>query len=209
VNYPSIRPDYPEQLPSKETLYCWHCHTPGVHQHGKHRITYNCDTCGQSSGRVLAYNPRLQQHFDEDGTLIHERCGVFITRRDGRILVFKSIKYPYLLTIPTAHSMIGELPSDCAARAIKEVLGIQAPKLRQVFHGTIEDSCQQGADMHHWHVYTCTINDAVMVSRTGDDEFWGWHKPRDLIYDTTEPSILYLLNLYPVRSKVDSDWTDA
>jgi ADP-ribose pyrophosphatase YjhB (NUDIX family) len=207
----TIRSDFPEQLPATQTLYCWHCHAPGAERHDGERITYSCSTCGRKSERVLAYNPGIRQHFGRFDLLLHERCGVFIRREDGKILVYQRKGFPFLLTIPVAHLEVGERPGRCAARAAEEAVGIRLPKPTKIFEGRIVgDSCQTGADIHYWHAYLCNINDPSAVSLGPEGASWGWYEPSYLMSmaaEATEWAVINLLSRWEVRERVDKDWT--
>lgn len=206
----TTRSDFPEQLPAVETLYCWHCHAPGAQQHDGEHIRYSCNGCGRSSDRVLAYNPSMQQHFGPFGYLFHNQCGVFIRRRDGKLLLLKSRSFPYLLTIPAAHQRIGESTERCAARAVEEAIGLRLSRLTEIFEGTTEaDSCMFGADVHDWHVYLSCIDAMAQITLGPEYESWGWYLPREVMPETTAPAVLSLLSRPRARQWVDKDWTPA
>lgn len=191
----TTRSDFPEQLPVTKTHYCWHCHAPDAKKHGKRRVSYICAICGRSSGRVLIYDPRMQLYFDAHSHLVHRSCGVFVTRADGKLLLFKRSKFPYLLTIPAGHLEVGEDPLSCAKRETQEEIGIAATKLTQIFEGTIAgDSCLGGADIHQWYTYACIVEDEKGITLDGEGVAWGWYDRSELsAHNTTQP-VLYMLH---------------
>lgn len=199
------RQDFPDQLPPVKTQYCWYCRAPGAVRSGKKRIIYKCSVCGRSSGRVLIYDPNMQMHFDNENRLVHESCGVIITRDDGNILMFQRTKFPHKLTIPAGHMEVGEDPLPCAIRETKEEVGITQEKLTKLFDGDIEgDSCLGGADIHHWHAFAGKVDETVAISLDGEGSSWGWYKIEQLTSDNTVHPVIHLLKIPEVVKKLKS-----
>jgi ADP-ribose pyrophosphatase YjhB (NUDIX family) len=189
------RNDFPKNLPDKKTFYCWHCRVPGAEKRGKTHVTYVCPSCKKSSARVLIYDKNMQQHFDREQRLVHESCGVFITRRkDGKILLFKRTKFPFLWTVPAGHLELGETAELCAARETKEEIGVDVPALAEIFEGNIEgDKCQGGADIHHWRAYGCAVDMVGRVKFDGEGLAWDWFAPEDLAVSHIVQPVLHIL----------------
>ncbi len=192
------RSDFPDTLPVIQTYYCWTCHAPGASRRDLDdgTVAYTCSICGGQSARVLIHDPIMSAWFDDQERLVHESCGIFITRGDGKLLLFQRTKFPYLLTIPAGHLEAGEAPDVCAVRECKEEVGIEASQVRNVFEGTIEgDSCLGGADIHKWHAYETTIDSIQEAAIQLDEEgsSWGWYSQNELHSDNTVYPVLHLL----------------
>jgi ADP-ribose pyrophosphatase YjhB (NUDIX family) len=146
----------------------------------------------------------MQMHFDNNGRLIHESCGVIITNRAGKLLLFKRTKFPYLLTIPAGHLEIGEAPLTCAGRETEEEIGVRPENLIELFVGDIEgDSCLGGADIHHWYAYGCVVDDAIKVQLDGEGLSWGWYDKQDLSSKNTVQPVMYLIGKDEVTRRLD------
>lgn len=201
----TTRSDFPNSLPLEKTFYCWYCHTPGAKQKGVKQVRFTCQACGRIAERVLIYDPNMQMYFDDRGLLIHESCGIFITQPDGKILLFKRRKFPYLLTIPAGHLDVGEQPSHGAAREAEEEIGVLPSTLTKVFEGNIKgDSCLGGADIHHWHAYTYMADDSLKVKLDNEGIFWRWYTLEELSQENTVQPVLYLLKQPNVSSILTS-----
>ncbi|HSH55954.1 MAG TPA: NUDIX hydrolase [Candidatus Limnocylindrales bacterium] len=188
------RSDFPDTFPDTKTQYCWQCKATGVSKVGTDPVKYQCETCSAVSDRVLIYDPNMQMYFDEQERLVHESCGVFIMRGDGKILLFQRTKFPYLLTIPAGHIEQGEEPLAAAKRESEEEVGIKADNLTVLFDGTIEgDSCLGGADIHNWHAYTQKITDGADVVLDEEGSDWGWYDRSELSSANTVQPVLYIL----------------
>ncbi len=182
------------QLPATKTQYCWVCHEPGAERQGSAKASYLCATCGASSERVLIFDPNMRHYFDEQDRLVHESCGVFIVRGDGKLLMFQRTKFPFLLTIPAGHLEVGENPITCAAREMEEEVGIKSDTLTEVFAGVIENEpCVGGADIHRWHAYGCKVEGSAQVKLDSEGESWGWYDLVSLNADNTVSPVLFML----------------
>lgn len=195
MNY-TTRSDFPAELPSKQTFYCWHCRKPNtVEKQGKDIISYACSSCGQSAERVLIFDPKMAMTFDEQNQLVHESCGVFIVRTDGKLLLFQRTKFPYLLTIPAGHLEVGEDPQECAIRETEEEVGIKPKDITEVFNGRIEgESCLGGADIHNWHAYRYVVGNDEKINLDEEGSAWGWYEIDELNEENTVQPVIYLLN---------------
>ncbi len=144
----------------------------------------------------------MQQHFDNQDRLVHESCGMFLKNSKGQILLFKRVKYPYLLTIPAGHLEIEEKPIDCAIRETYEEIGIKTTNPELVFCDNIEgDSCLGGADIHHWSAYIVQINEDVNVKLDEEGSDWGWYNVSDLnTSNTVQPVLIILANANVIKS---------
>jgi 8-oxo-dGTP pyrophosphatase MutT (NUDIX family) len=188
------RSDFPETLPTDKTQYCWHCHSPGAEKQGTNPVSYYCAACGQNAERVLIHDPHMQAHFDAQERLVHESCGVFLFRRDGKVLLFKRTKFPFLLTIPAGHLEDNEDPLSCARRETQEEVGIAVDALAHLYEGNIiGDSCLGGADIHHWNAYGAVVADNVAVKLDSEGESWQWYDLTQLTPDNTVQPVLFLL----------------
>jgi 8-oxo-dGTP pyrophosphatase MutT (NUDIX family) len=200
----TTRTDFPEVLPDGKTFYCWHCHKPGVKKTDAHGAMYSCKICGHSEPRVLIYDPGMQQYFDAQNRLVHASCGVFIVRNDGKLLLFKRRKFPFLLTIPAGHMEVGEDPSVCARREMLEEIGIDAPQLSAIFEGNIEgDACLGGADIHYWYAYAAAIDsNNLSITLDSEGEAWGWYDPAELSAHNTVQPVWHMLQQPVMRRKL-------
>lgn len=197
------RHDFPETLPDAKTQYCWQCKAPGAYKAGTDPVRYQCDACGQASERVLIYDPNMQQYFDEQDRLVHESCGVFIQRADGKLLLFQRTKFPYLLTIPAGHLEQGEDPLEAAIRETEEEVGIRPDELTLLYKGTIEpEPCLGGADIHHWHAYACRVEGDNHVQLDEEGSGWGWYSTNNLTDENTVQPVMYLLRQEAVLKKL-------
>ncbi len=194
----TTRSDFPDALPNTKTHYCWSCHASGAYRKDLDdgTIVYACSVCGAESPRVLIHDPRMSAWFEDQKRLIHESCGIFITRGDGKLLLFQRTKFPYLLTIPAGHLEVGEGPDVCAVRECEEEVGISPRRVQKIFEGNVEgDSCLGGADIHKWHVYTAAIDDAQQAAIKLDEEgsAWDWYSRDELNADNTVYPVIHLL----------------
>ncbi|MBX6334239.1 NUDIX hydrolase [Candidatus Saccharibacteria bacterium] len=136
----------------------------------------------------------MQQYFDEQDRLVHESCGVFLIKADSKLLLFRRTKFPYLLTIPAGHLVIGEDPKTAALRETREEVGIALSRLEKIFEGVIEgDSCQGGADIHHWNAFAGVVDNTVNVTLDSEGTSWGWFDRRELTEHNTVQPVLHLL----------------
>lgn len=196
MNY-TTRKDFPEILPKIKTFYCWTCRSTDVFKEtaADGVVNYICKDCGESTPRVLIYDSNMQQHFDGQDRLVHESCGIFLVNKNRKVLLFKRLKYPYLLTIPAGHLEVGESPSGCAIRETFEEVGVVVNNLELVFCGDIEgDSCLGGADIHHWNAYITRIDDDFKVKLDEEGCGWGWYDTSDLKITNTVRPVLILLS---------------
>lgn len=192
----TTREDFPKILPERKTFFCWNCRSINVIKENANdgRVSYLCNDCHVSSPRVLIYDKNMQQHFDNKNRLIHESCGVFLTNTKGEILLFKRVKYPYLLTIPAGHLEIRETPIDCAVRETFEEVGVTISNPKLIFSGDIEDdSCLGGADIHHWNAYMSLIKKDTDVKLDEEGNEWGWYNISDLNDNNTVQPVLMLI----------------
>jgi 8-oxo-dGTP pyrophosphatase MutT (NUDIX family) len=188
------RQDFPGTLPDTKTQYCWHCKSPGAQKTGTDPVEHACAVCGRTSPRVLIHDPNMQAYFDDNGRLVHESCGFILVRRDGKLLLFKRTKFPYLLTIPAGHLEQGEDPAVCAVRETEEEVGVTPTESVELFNGTIEgDSCLGGADIHLWYAYGSLLGDDASVKLDGEGSSWGWYDRAELNAENTVQPLLYLL----------------
>jgi ADP-ribose pyrophosphatase YjhB (NUDIX family) len=199
------RQDFPPIFPSTKTQYCWQCKTPGAVKIGTDPVTYDCQACGRQSERVLIFDPNMQMHFDDKARLVHESCGVFVTRADGKLLLFKRTKFPYLLTIPAGHMEIGEAADDCARRETEEEVGISPGTLTRAYTGDIVgDSCLGGADIHHWHAYACLAEAAAEIRLDAEGSAWNWYDIGELTAENTVQPVMFLLQDSAVRGALEA-----
>jgi 8-oxo-dGTP pyrophosphatase MutT (NUDIX family) len=197
------RSDFPEQLPTTKTQYCWQCHAPGAYKIEGERVAYACKKLDEISDRVLIYDPNMQAHFDKQKRLVHESCGVFLVGPSGDLLLFKRRKYPFLLSIPAGHLELGEQPDRCAARETEEEVGIHVGNLSLLFTGNIVgDRCLGGADIHHWNAYGALIAHDVQAQLDGEGSSWGWYNPTALTRKNTVQPVIYLLQRPGIREKI-------
>jgi len=196
----TTRSDFPELLPSKKTQYCWDCHAPGAYKIEDKLVQYGCNDCSTISDRVLIHDPNMQSYFDEQDRLVHEGCGMFMISPEGKLLLFKRRKYPYLLTIPAGHLEQGEQPGPAAIRETEEEVGIKVTSILPVFSGAIEgDSCLGGADIHSWDAFATVIPKNSKPRLDGEGSAWGWYSPSALTASNTVQPVLYMLQQTAVK----------
>lgn len=162
---------------------------------GCDHINYYCSYCGKHSDRVLIFDPFMQMNFDTKGNLVHKSCGIFITNRNGKVLLFRRTKFPFLLTIPAGHLGIGENPESAAIREAKEEVGIEINDMEEIFSGTVYgDACLGGADIHYWTAYRALLDDeAISISLDEEGKYWGWYEPDELSPENTVQPVLHIL----------------
>lgn len=201
----ATRSDFPEVLPDRNTAYCWYCHATSPEKQETERVSFTCRTCGKQADRVLIYDPLMSCSFDEESRLVHESCGIFITRGDGKLLLFQRRKYPYLLTIPAGHLEVDEPPEDCAKRETEEEVGFHPDKISLLFKGTIDgDSCMGGADIHYWQAYQHRYQGEGTITLDSEGSSWGWYDPSELNLENTIQPVCYILGQPGIKEKLAS-----
>jgi len=160
----------------KDHAFCLRCHSPGVElQHNSEGgLEFYCDGCGFVQGRCL-YIGKGKFWIDQENTFWHESGGVFVRRNDGKFLFFERTSWPAGLTIPSGHIDRGETGLRGAIRELREEVGIDSRDLTLIDELDIEESCNAGADHHHWHVYLFKTNQqniAVVAADEGRNAQW-------------------------------------
>jgi ADP-ribose pyrophosphatase YjhB (NUDIX family) len=196
----TTRSDLPAVLPLAKTQYCWHCKSTNVTKRGKKRVSYYCNNCKRTSGRVLIFDPNMKMYFDDQNRLIHESCGVFVRRNDGKLFLFKRAKYPYLLTIPAGHVETKDVSmKQRASVELEEETGIIPNDLSLVFNGDIVgDACLGGADIHHWHAFVAHVDDEVTPRLDDEGVSWAWYDIEQITATNTVKPVRYLLQQHEV-----------
>lgn len=194
------RNSFPKDLPSEKTSFCILCTVAMVAKVVQERdvTLFKCSVCNGTNERFLAWDPGMEQFFNQCGELVHGSVGVIVQNPSKEILLFKRVKYPFLWTIPAGHLDKGEDTQRAAARELYEETHINANKLQLVFEGEIRgDSCVGGADIHFWHAYTCHVEDGVEpVIEAEEGREWGWFALSELP-ELTMP-VSHLLSLSEV-----------
>lgn len=192
------RSDFPAQLPAVATKYCFLCHATGVmpRTHGNREWWY-CAVCGKESERFLTWDPNMRQSFDDQGRLVHYGAGMFVMNDADETLLFMRKKFPFLWTIPGGHLEVGEDPSQCGMREVLEEVGLTVRDPELVYNDIVEhDSCQGGADVHHWHLYKAASYDGnVRIQADEGEPRFRWMKLDDIPLDeVTGPVRFFLTN---------------
>lgn len=199
------RDDFPDDLPNEATFFCMLCGATPVEKVREEdgTVHYQCGACGGKAERFLAWDPGMEQYFNETGELVHSGGGVIVQNRKGEVLLFKQAKYPFLWTVPGGHRDVGEDPEQTAARELFEETRITSEKTQLVFTGEIRgDSCAGGADIHFWYAYLCRVPDGTEPQLDADEgREWGWFS-LDSLPELTMP-VGYLLSLTEVRASLD------
>jgi len=191
----TCRKDLPSVLPTKKTFFCILCGATGVTKvkHKNSNFLYHCGSCHQKSERFIAWDPGMEQYFNNQNELVHASVGVIVQNEKKDILLFKRVKYPFLWTVPAGHLNKGEEPSEAALRELFEETQITITQLHPVFTGEIRgDSCVGGADIHFWHAYVGRMqNDVEPSIEKEEGGEWGWFS-LDKLPEVTMP-VTYLL----------------
>jgi 8-oxo-dGTP pyrophosphatase MutT (NUDIX family) len=174
------RKDFPKELPSKKTFYCWTCKSTDIDFETHHFQKIICNSCHAVNERVLIFDPALTYKFAEDGTLIHYSVGTFIIDENKRILLFLRQVYPYLYALPAGHLEVGEEPVSAAKKEVLEEVNLKVQNLDLIFEGLVENEpCVGGADVHYWYLYkTYSFEGDIQLDNEGKK--WEWMKLEDI-----------------------------
>ncbi len=196
------RISFPKDLPPEKTSFCILCGAPSVAKAVQENGTsvFKCSVCNGTNDRFLAWDPGMEQFFNENDELVHSSVGVIVQNPSKEILLFKRVKYPFLWTIPAGHLDKGEGAKEAAFRELYEETHIKVNKLQLVFEGEIRgDSCVGGADIHLWHAYVCQVEDDVEpIIEAEEGREWCWFALNELP-ELTMP-VDHLLSLSEVCS---------
>jgi len=169
------RLDFPAQLPSTKTYYCFICRSETVAKIKKaDRNLYHCSNCGKTNERTLIYDPKMMQLFNTKGELIHYSAGTLLLNEKRELLLFLRTKYPFLYTIPAGHISPNEDSRVAALRETLEEVHINPDGARIIFEGEVRgDSCVGGADIHYWYLYLAqTGSSDVQLDEEGSKFNW-------------------------------------
>ncbi|MFZ2593359.1 MAG: NUDIX hydrolase [Minisyncoccia bacterium] len=195
----TTRDAFPEVLPTVSTRYCFSCGADAVSSQKSGDVTkYLCATCGVVSDRFLTWDPILKATFDANNRLVHYGGGAFVRNPEGKFLLIRQAKFPFLWTIPGGHLEVGEDPKLCALREVQEETSLIMTDMTMLFEGVLEgDSCVGGADVHFWYLYLGTAKGTVV---TQDAEVTGsrWVSLSEI--DTT--TITYPLQFFLANDSV-------
>lgn len=186
------RNDFPGELPLHKTQYCFICHSVQVTKQNNDIVTYHCTSCRETNGRVLIYDPKMAQYFDEDLNLVHTSAGMIIINPENMVLLFLRRKYPYLYTIPAGHIETGEIPQTAAVRETLEEVGVTVKNERLAFEGMVRgDECLGGADIHFWYLYIALVDSTEMPVLDEEGSTFGWFS-----IDTLPPNMTYPVKFF-------------
>lgn len=177
-NTNTSRDNFPKNLPSTRTGYCFNCHEILPFKiftaDGAIPKEYTCKKCSVTSRRMLVWDPQLRQYFNENNFLVHESAGVILINQNSEILLFYRSKFPSAHTIPAGHVDEGEDAKSAALREISEETGISVTDATLIKEDTIVgDSCSRGADIHRWSLYASRVS-KVKVELTDEGESYAW-----------------------------------
>lgn len=180
--------------------YCIACHMEKIESfyiEGKYH--YRCLACGLVSPRIIHADKSEVWWVDKDTLdFWHESIGVFLFNRNGQILLFKRVIYPFVYTIPAGHLEVGENPESAAIREVEEETGIVLNKAKLVAEEDFAgDECKWGADHHRWHLYEAAIENSTpfKINSEGHDGAW-FDLKQALKQELTNPTRYYIKKYY-------------
>lgn len=154
----------------KEKRVCFLCRTHAIREVKKgKRILFYCLWCRRTSVRYFEIFGKAKVNKTVMG-LMHYSAGALI-ENNGKFLVSKRTKYPFMYTTVGGHVDRGETMLEALRREIKEETGMGMKDKKLIFRGIIDpDPCTHGVDIHYWNLFlvhtkgTLTINKKESVS---------------------------------------------
>lgn len=158
-------------------IYCLTCKSPNIEELVlENRVYYNCQNCGQRSGRALIVNDKIRMIRTREG--IKHFSVAAIIRNKNKILLVDRRTHPFGLELPVGHLEHNESLEEAIEREIYEELGIKAHGLTLIAQFEQPKSeCRYGSDVEEWSVFSVehTDSDAFPSISNNESESLAWY----------------------------------
>ncbi|MBM4401761.1 MAG: NUDIX hydrolase [Candidatus Cloacimonetes bacterium] len=166
---------------TKTSNFCPQCLSENVgSKEVKGRLVSFCNDCSYKSGQLIIFSPEMRFELTKDGQIRHFSIGAVIPR-DGRYLLFKRRKFPYVWVSPAGHWDKGEEAEQAIKREVEEEAGLRVKKVELLFEEDLSnDPCRRGTSLHHWKFFLCECEGKLQACDEAEPSTIGFYAPSDI-----------------------------